>query len=87
MAYQAGNAANMAAAATISQTSLPSHSGPMVLMAARLLGSSRPTTPCRMPTPKSKPSSTKKPIHKMVIRMNQNGIMPLPPSVLSTTQY
>ena len=38
MAYQPGNAANMAAPATISQTSLPSHSGPIVLIAARRPG-------------------------------------------------
>ena len=44
MAYQPGNAANMAAPATISQTSLPSHSGPIVLMAARRPASSRPTS-------------------------------------------
>src|SRR5262245_24030619 len=77
VAYQPGNAANIAAAATTSQTSFPSHSGPIALIAARLPASSRPTTPCRMPTPKSNPSSTKNPIHSMVIRMNQNGITPL----------
>ena len=40
VAYQPGNAAKIAAAATISQTSLPSHSGPIVLMAARRPASS-----------------------------------------------
>ena len=35
VAYQPGNAANIAAPATISQTSLPSHTGPMVLIATR----------------------------------------------------
>ena len=44
VAYQPGNAANMAAPATISQTSLPSHSGPIVLIAARRPASSRPTS-------------------------------------------
>src|ERR1039457_3579917 len=74
VAYQPGNAANMAAPATISQTSLPSHSGPMVLMAARRPASSRPTTLASMPTPKSKPSRTKKPVHKTAMMMNQNGM-------------
>jgi hypothetical protein len=32
-----------------------------------------------MPTPKSKPSSTKNPSHRTVIRMNQNGINFGPP--------
>ena len=73
VAYQPGNAANMLAPATISQTSLPSHSGPIVLMAARRPGSSSPTTLCSMPTPKSNPSRMKKPVHKTAMTMNQNG--------------
>jgi len=73
VAYQPGNAANMAAAATISQTSLPSQSGPIVLMAALRPASSLPTTPCSMPTPKSNPSRTKNPVHRTVMTMNQNG--------------
>src|SRR5262245_33795291 len=73
VAYQPGNAANIAAPATISQTSLPSHSGPIVLMAARRSASLRPTTLCSMPTPKSNPSRTKKPVHKIAMTMNQNG--------------
>ena len=73
VAYQPGNAANMAAAATISQTSLPSQSGPIVLMAARRPASSRPTTLCSMPTPKSNPSRTKNPVHRIAMMMNQNG--------------
>src|SRR5262252_6270540 len=73
VAYQPGNAAKIAAAATISQTSLPSHSGPIVLIAARRPASSRPTAVCSMPTPKSNPSRTKNPVHKMVMTMNQNG--------------
>src|SRR5271156_3991886 len=75
VAYQPGNAANMPAAATISQTSLPSHSGPIVLMAARRPASSVPITLCSMPTPKSNPSRTKKPVHKMAMMMYQNGII------------
>ena len=35
--------------------------------------SSLPMTPCSMPTPMSKPSSTKNPVHRTVIRMNQSG--------------
>ncbi len=73
VAYQPGNAANMAAPATISQTSLPSHSGPMVLMAALRSASSLPTALCSMPTPKSKPSRMKNPVHNTVMTMNQNG--------------
>ncbi len=75
VAYQPGNAANMAAPATISQTSLPSHSGPMVLMAARRPASSWPTTLCSMPTPKSNPSRMKNPVHRTAMTMNQNGTM------------
>src|SRR6202035_5005261 len=83
VAYQPGNAANMLAPATISQTSLPSHSGPIVLMAARRSMSSRPTKLCSMPTPKSKPSRTKKPVHKTAMTMNQNGIrVPIATSIL-----
>src|SRR6266498_596617 len=82
VAYQPGNAANMAAPATISQTSLPSHSGPIVLMAARRPASSLPTAPCSMPTPKSKPSRTKKPVHRTAMRMNQNGTSFIVTSIL-----
>src|ERR1700753_1563868 len=61
----------MAAPATISQTSLPSHSGPIVLMAARRPASSVPITPCSMPTPKSNPSRMKKPVHSTAMTMYQ----------------
>src|SRR5712692_8568059 len=73
VAYQPGKAANIAAPAVISHTSLPSHSGPIVLIAVRRPGSSPPTTPCTIPTPKSKPSSTKKPVHRTAISRNQNS--------------
>src|SRR5262249_39490697 len=73
VAYQPGNAANMAAPATISQTSLPSHSGPIVLIAALRSASSLPTAACSMPTPKSNPSKMKNPVHNTAMRMNQNG--------------
>src|SRR5262249_56494987 len=70
---QAGPAARAAAAAPLSEPSLPAHSGPSVLIAARRPASSRPTAVCSMPTPKSNPSRTKNPVHKMVMTMNQNG--------------
>ena len=78
----------MAAPATISQTSLPSHSGPMVLMAARRSASVRPTTLCSMPAPKSNPSRMKNPVHKIAMTMNQNGTKALirTPSVLDGRQ-
>src|SRR5688572_6807731 len=72
VAYQPGKAANIPAAATISHTSLPSHSGPIAPMATRRPVSLRPTTPWSMPTPKSKPSSTRNPVHSTVRTMNQN---------------
>jgi hypothetical protein len=59
VAYQAGNAAKVAPAATTSQTSLPSHTGPIVSITAWRSSSSRPIAGASMPTPKSKPSSTK----------------------------
>src|SRR5271166_509021 len=64
----------MPAPATISQTSLPSHSGPIVLMAARRPASSVPITACSMPTPKSNPSRMKKPVHNTAMTMYQNGM-------------
>src|ERR1035441_2177521 len=72
----------MAAAATTSQTSLPSHSGPIVLMAARRPASSWPTTLCSMPTPKSNPSRIKKPVHRNAMTMNQNGTSVIVTSIL-----
>src|SRR6478672_12677777 len=82
VAYQPGNAANMPAPATISQTSLPSHSGPIVLIAARRPPSSPPTRLWSMPTPKSNPSRMKNPVHKMAMMMYQNGMRPIVTSVL-----
>jgi hypothetical protein len=61
----------MAAPATISHTSLASQNGPMVLMATRRSVSVLPTTRCSAPTPRSKPSRTKKPVQKMAMMMNQ----------------
>ena len=71
VAYQPGNAANMPAPATTSHTSLPSHQGPIVLSARLRSSSVRPTIVCNMPTPKSKPSSTKNPIQKIARMTNQ----------------
>ena len=61
----------MAAPATISQTSLPSQNGPIVSSAAARSASVLPTNVCSMPTPKSKPSSTKKPTQKIAMITNQ----------------
>src|SRR3954451_10442236 len=71
VAYQAGKAANIAAPATISQTSLPSQNGPIAFRAVWRSRSSRPTIVCSMPTPKSKPSRTKNPVQKKATTMNQ----------------
>ncbi len=62
VAYQPGNAANVAAPATTSHTSLPSHqAGPIVLSATRRSVSVRPTIVCSIPTPKSNPSEHEEP--------------------------
>ena len=58
-AYQPGKAANVAPPAVSSHTSLPSQTGPIVLIMARRWVLVRPSTGSRMPTPKSNPSSTK----------------------------
>ena len=62
VAYQPGKAANIAAPATMSHTSLPSHSGPIESIASWRSASFLPRTACSIPTPKSKPSSTKNPV-------------------------
>src|SRR5687768_2479113 len=73
VAYQPGNAANVPATATMSQTSLPSHTGAIVEMTERRPGSSLPTAPCSMPTPKSNPARTKKPTHSTARARNQKA--------------
>ena len=73
VAYQPGKAANIAAPATISHTSLPSQNGPIELIASRRSASVRPTSPCSIPTPKSKPSSTKNPVQSSVTSVNQTS--------------
>jgi hypothetical protein len=78
VAYIPGNAANIAPPAVISHTSLPSHTGPMVLRTARWccsrsLLATRPKTFINMPMPKSKPSSTKKPRNSPARAMNQKS--------------
>ena len=71
LAYQTGKAANVAPAATISQTSLPSQNGPIAFRQSRRSRSSRPSSRLSTPTPKSKPSSTKYPVHSSPIQANQ----------------
>src|SRR5690242_17513626 len=71
----------MPAPATISQTSLPSHSGPIVLIAARRPASSWPIRLCSMPTPKSNPSRMKNPVHRTAMTMYQNGMRPIATSI------
>src|ERR1700761_7503849 len=71
LAYQSGKAANVAPPATISQTSLPSQNGPMALRHSRRSTSSRAMATLSMPTPKSKPSSTKYTVHTNPSRANQ----------------
>src|SRR5262245_6722616 len=61
----------MTAPPTISHTSLPSQNGPIVLIATRLSMSVCPTKRCRIPTPKSNPSSTKKPVQNTATTENQ----------------
>src|SRR4051812_18179814 len=78
VAYQPGKAAKVPAVATMSQTSLPSHTGAMVEMTALRPRSSRPTTPCSIPTPKSNPSRTRKPIHSTVSTRNQKATRVMP---------
>ena len=70
VAYQPGNAANIAAPATISHTSLPSQNGPIAFRAILRSVSALPTIVCSMPTPKSNPSSTKNPTQKIATITN-----------------
>src|SRR6185312_9552484 len=77
VAYHPGKAANIEAAATMSQTSLPSHSGPMESSASCRSSSVCPTTACSMPTPKSKPSSTKNPVQNKATSTNQKIDKPI----------
>ena len=58
-AYQGGKAAKVAPPAVSSQTSLPSQTGPIVLIMTRRSMSSRPRNGSSIPTPKSNPSRTK----------------------------
>src|SRR5262245_18345699 len=61
----------MAVAAITGHISLPSHSGPIVLTIVIRSMSSRARRRWRMPTPKSNPSRTKKPVQKIATMMNQ----------------
>ena len=71
VAYHSGNAANSAPPATISHTSLPSQTGPMVRMIVFLAAESLPMNGAKIPTPKSKPSRRKYPANKNAMRTNQ----------------
>src|SRR5262245_29833447 len=57
----------------MSHTSLPSQNGPIELIATRRTCSVLPTTPCSTPTPKSKPSSTKNPVHRTATMPNHRS--------------
>jgi hypothetical protein len=59
VAYHSGKAANRQAPATMSHVSLRSQTGPIVLMICRRPMSSFARKGSDIPTPKSKPSSTK----------------------------
>src|SRR5690606_32953316 len=59
--------------AVSSHTSLPSHTGPMVLIITRRSVSSRPSTGTSIPTPKSNPSSTRYPVQSTAMRTNQTS--------------
>ena len=78
VAYMPGKAANIAPPAVSSHTSLPSHTGPMVLSTARRRGSRSPL-PIRaigsisMPTPKSKPSRMRNPRNNTARRPNHTS--------------
>ncbi len=64
----------------MSHTSLPSQTGPIVLISTLRSKSLRPRTACNMPTPKSNPSRTKKPTQKMAAMMNQKSPSVMPAS-------
>src|SRR6478735_7919604 len=86
-----GKAANIAPPAVISQTSLPSQTGPMVLSAARRRFSAsslaaRPNSAISIPTPKSKPSSTKNPRKSAASAMNQKSCSPISSSSVRERQ-
>src|SRR5690606_8530678 len=51
-----------------------SQTGPMVLIMVRLPRSSLPRKGSNPPTPKSKPSSTKKPIHSTAMSTNHSSL-------------
>ena len=70
----------MAAPATMSQTSFPSQCGPMEFTVMRRSTSDRDTNACSIPTPKSKPSSTKNPTQKTAMMKNQRLFRCMPAS-------
>src|ERR1019366_5214829 len=75
--YHRGNAAKVAPPAVSSHTSLPSQTGPMVLMVTRRSMSSLPTKGISTPTPKSNPSRKKYPSQSTVMSVNHSCSRPL----------
>jgi hypothetical protein len=70
-AYHSGKAAKVAAPAVISHTSLPSHTGPMVFSSTRRSVLLRANSFMSIPTPRSKPSRKRYPVHSTAMMMNQ----------------
>jgi len=71
VAYHSGKAAKVAPPAVSSHTSLPSQTGPMLLISTRRWVSERPRIGSSIPTPKSKPSRTRYPVQSTAMRRNQ----------------
>jgi hypothetical protein len=86
VAYQNGNAANVAPPAVSSQTSLPSQTGPIVLIITRRSSSVAPSGCSSMPTPKSNPSRKKYPIQRTAMRMNQKVVSSMVCSLRRSSQ-
>src|SRR5699024_9051741 len=82
-AYQPGNAANMTPTATISHTSLPSQTGPIVFTSTRRSVLSRPSTGNNIPTPKSNPSRNRYPVQNRATTQNHtvSSVIPIRLSV------
>ena len=73
VAYQPGNAANMRGRGHDQPDLVAVPERADGVDGARRPALSPPTAPCSTPTPKSKPSRTKKPVHRTAMTMNQNG--------------
>src|SRR5690606_40319081 len=85
--YHSGKAANIAPPPTSSHTSFPSQTGPIVLIRTRRSFSSLASRPTSMPTPKSKPSSTKYPMKRKAIRTNQTVVSSMAVSSVRERQW